>query len=247
MTFNKNSRNSAESPVKDDRAEKRLIDSAVREYVEKRFEKDGKAFLEEFSNGAPLSEDFKKFLKTREGYKSLSTQDKFSNSLFTGDIRKVAYHLENLQKTVRTAIFLEYDLGNQANASGIVPMQAFENLIGKLKLEELSQLAKSAKERAEFVRMTTKEKPGKYRKGWTTYLNTLQNETGFNDSERTLLENHLKNVRNFEDVETAKLAFRSGSVSQDEIRTILGFIRTPEAKRAIVKAFLPQVSLGDLV
>lgn len=61
------------------------------------------------------------------------------------------------------------------------------------------------------------------------------------------MERHLKDVRKFEDVETVKRAFKSGNVSQDEIRTILGFIRTPEAKRAIVKAFLPQVSLADLV
>ena len=38
-----------------------------------------------------------------------------------------------------------------------------------------------------------------------------------------------------------------GVVSEDEIRTILGLIRTPEAKRALVKALLPKIAISELV
>lgn len=247
MSIDKTIGENAESPNRDAKAEKRLLDVAVREYVERRFKTDGKAFFEEFSKGVAQTDKFKDFLRKREGYKTLAEKKKYSNELFSGDVRKVAFHLDELEKAVRNAVSLEFDLKNEANSKNVKPAEEFERLIGKLSLSELENLAKSPAERADFIGIVTKEKAQKYRKDWTQYLAALQEKLKFDDAELGLLENHIKNVRNFDDVENAKRAFKCGNVSEDEIRTVLGFVRTPEAKRAIVKAFLPQVSVAELV
>lgn len=83
MSIDKNIGENAESQNRDAKAEKRLLDLAVREYVERRFKTDGKTFFEEFSNGTPQSDKFKDFLRKREGYKTLAERKKFSNELFS--------------------------------------------------------------------------------------------------------------------------------------------------------------------
>lgn len=45
------------------------------------------------------------------------------------------------------------------------------------------------------------------------------------------------------DLEAVKAAFRGGIVSQDEIRTIVGLLTDDETKLALMKGFLPYVSL----
>lgn len=246
MSIDKTIGENAESQNRDAKAEKRLLDVAVREYVERRFKTDGKAFFEEFSTGIAQNDKFRVFLMKKEGYKTL-LNNIFANDLFSGDVNRVAFHLDELEKAVRNAVSLEFDLKNEANSKNVKPAEEFERLIGKLSLSELENLAKSATERADFIGIVTKEKAQKYRKDWTQYLAALQEKLKFDDAELGLLENHIKNVRNFDDVENAKRAFKCGNVSEDEIRTVLGFVRTPEAKRAIVKAFLPQVSVAELV
>lgn len=116
-----------------------------------------------------------------------------------------------------------------------------------MKSSELEAIAKSPKERADFVSSITKESSAKYRKDWNAYLETLKTAFAFDQSEGALLENHIENVRKFDDLNTLKAAFKCGNVSQDEVRTVLGFVRTPEAKRAVVKALMPQASLADLI
>lgn len=247
MSIDKSIGENAESQNRDAKAEKRLLDIAVREYVERRFKTDGKAFFKEFANGEAQNDRFKAFLRKREGYKTLAEKKKYSNELFSGDVNRVAFHLDELEKAVRNAVSLEFELTDGLNSKKVKPAEEFEERIKKLSLTELESLAKSPQDRADFIGIVTKESPNKYRKGWAQYLSALQEKLKFGDSERVLLENHIKNVRNFDDVEHAKKAFKSGSVSEDEIRTVLGFIRTPEAKRAIVKAFLPQISIAELV
>ena len=82
MSIDKNIRENAEAQNRDAKTEKRLLDLAVREYVERRFKSDGKAFFEEFSSGTLQSDAFKSFLRKRDGYKTLAERKKFSNDLF---------------------------------------------------------------------------------------------------------------------------------------------------------------------
>lgn len=54
----------------------------------------------------------------------------------------------------------------------------------------------------------------------------------------SVIQNHYSN-----DLESVKAAFRGGVVSQDEIRTIVGLLTDDETKLALMKGFLPSVSL----
>lgn len=193
--------------------------------------------------------DFIAFLKARPGYKnvlsSLGKAEKNDNSLFAAEIRRVAFALENLKKEAGERFALEYDFSSLANARE--KSADLQRRIGRMNVRELSELVASPGERFELLEGILRKNPEFYRKDWQAYLDALQIESGFNEQDRARLAKHLENADWISNVENAKNAFRTATVSQDEIRTIIGLIATPEAKRALLRAIVPKISLSELL
>lgn len=258
-----------------------MLDAAVRDFVETRFNDDGQSFYERFNANVPLLGDFVAFLKTKPGYKHIllaigeigkkggdalyqvlktpkgsgnlkgnflvlrESVEKNDNSLFASEIRRVAFSLENLRKEASERFALEYDFSSLPNArekSGDL-----ERRMGRMSVRELSELVASPVARFELLEGVLRKNPEFYRKDWQAYLDALQSETGLSEKDRARLTKHLENADWISNVENAKNAFRTGNVSQDEIRTIIGLIASPKAKRALLRAVMPKISLGELV
>lgn len=77
---------------------------------------------------------------------------------------------------VRNAVALEFTLTNDTNAKNVKPAEEFDRLMAKMKLSELERLAKSPKEREDFIGTVTKENPAKYRNDWNEYLEALKTD-----------------------------------------------------------------------
>jgi len=87
-------------------------------------------------------------------------------------------------------------------------------------------------------------KPAKnYLNSVPNYLKKLRETKGIlTERDIAVIQSHYS-----DDLEAVKAAFKGGVVSQDEIRTIVGLLTDDETKLALMKGFLPSVSLGELV
>lgn len=248
MTSKRPNENAETSKINDRQTE--LLNIAVRDFVETRFNGDGPGFYQRFKKNVPLFGDFLSFLKTKSGYKNIlpiasELGKKNNNSLFAGEIHRVTFALENLKKEVSERFVLEYDFSSLSNARE--KSADLKRHIERMNVGELTELIASPTARFELLEGVLRKNPEFYRKDWQAYLDALQSETGFDEQDRQRLAKHLENVDWISSIENAKTAFKTGTVSQDEIRTIISLITSPKSKRALLRAVLPKVSLGELI
>lgn len=219
-----------------------LIDRAIQEFVAERFEEGRLGFFTEYfkDRGArdTILKRFGDFLNSKEGYRTIANAHVNADA-FDHEVRKTGYAMSTAIDASMSAVSAEFDFGRDSGKR----RQQIRAHLASLRKEELAKVAASPKEREKAVANATKLKPANYRNNVSNYLKRMK-EIGprFTDEEIRRIEEHYSH-----DLEDVKAAFRGGIVSQDEIRTIVGLMTNDETKRLLLKAFLPSVSLGELV
>ena len=216
---------SVESPSQ---KEKPILDTAIRSYVEERFSKEGAAFYDRFLHLAeketgmptdkakkgekreipPLSADFRSFLASQEGFKTLLTRQFFPKALFEKEVEKIGFQLESLKDSANKAILLEYELGDGERKNLNVRLS-------EMNVDALKRLIGSTREKEDLIAAITGSDVKYARDDWHKFVQALRSEARLTDVEIRALEGQKERLKEVKD------AMLQGSFSEDHVRTVL--------------------------
>lgn len=214
-----------------------LLDKAIREFVELRFEEGRLGFFNQYFKGGQRNlvlKKFSDFVNSKDGYRTLANVQ-VNSDVFDHEVRKIGYSMNTAIDSIMSAMDSEFEFGDDTKDKH---KKIREFLLG-LSRTELVKIAQSPKERERIVTSAIRDRAKNYRNTVPNYLKKLREIKGIlTERDISVIENHYSG-----DLEAVKTAFRGGIVSQDEIRTIVGLLTNDETKLALMKGFLPSVSL----
>ena len=214
-----------------------LLDKAIREFVQLRFEEGKLGFFNQYFKGGQRSHVLKKFsdfVNSKDGYRTLANAH-LNEDVFDHEVRRVGYSMSAAIDSVMVAVKSEFEFGNETKDRH---KNVRDHLSG-LALSELVKIAQSPKEREKAVTVAIRMPAKGYRNDIPNYLKKLRETRGvLTERDIAVIQDHYSN-----DLEAVKTAFKGGIVSQDEIRTIVGLLTDDETKLALFRGFLPSISL----
>jgi len=93
-----------------------LLDKAIREFVELRFEEGRLGFFNQYFKGGQRSHVLKKFsdfIDSKDGYRTLSSVQ-VSPEVFDHEVRKVGYSMNTAIDSAMGAVGSEFEFGNDS-------------------------------------------------------------------------------------------------------------------------------------
>ncbi|NDK19480.1 hypothetical protein GW819_01425 [Candidatus Gracilibacteria bacterium] len=208
---------------------------AIRDFIEHKLLGDdgGKNFNEITSNkGNGLSEDFLKFLAKKPEFDEQSNEQiesfkSVKNVQFLRETLRIGVGFETKQEALKKIIFDEYEGLDNAMKKD------FDNRVDTMSLANLTYYLRNSSERHKFVKLTLPNTPLK-KKDFLAFLDSLEIDgTKLTEEQKHsfLFIQGLNHVDE-KDIENLLLLFPENNLEQ---------------KQLLIRAFLPTVSLGDLV
>lgn len=219
----------AQKPKK---ADESLTTRAIRGFIEHRLHGDdgGENFNEIISNkGNGLSEDFLKFIATKPELHEQSDVQKeafrnVNSAQFLSESVRIGVGFENKQEALENLLSEEYE------GLTLKDIKKCATRIQWLSLDNLTYYLRNSSERHKFITITLPEVPLK-KKDFLAFLNNIQIK-GVN-----LDEKQKQAIRGLRDL---------NHIDEDILRDILPKFSF-EQKQLLIRAFLPTVSLWELV